>query len=167
MYDELVAHYTKSTKASLDLMQLMQYLTSLWIGDGTWRGTSVSFILNFQDKVREFEKMVADKNNHFSDGWKMILLQNAIHPLAELRQVKLTADQNKVSSGTDLTFDAYFQLVYNAAINYDAQFQYKKGPHRAVFAHDLIEYNDQGTTMYEDGYDIDTTPDVVLAHIAS
>ena len=57
VYDELVAHYTKSTKASLDLTQLMQYLTSLRIGDGTWRGTSASFILNFQDKVREFEKM--------------------------------------------------------------------------------------------------------------
>ena len=99
----------------------MQYLTSLKIGDGTWRGTSASFVLNFQDKVREFEKM-ANKNDHFSDGWKVILLQNAVHPLAELRQVKITADQNKVNSGTDLTFEAYFQLVYNAAINYDAQF---------------------------------------------
>ena len=94
-------------------------------------------------------------------------LQNAIHPLAELCQVKITADQNKVNSGTDLTFETYFQLVYNAAINYDAQFQYKKGSSQAVFAHDLSAYNDQGNIMYEDGYDIDTAPGVVLAHIAS
>ena len=144
----------------------MQYLTSLWIGDGTWRGTSASFILKFQDKVREFEK-IADKHDHFSDGWKVILLQNAVHSLAKLCQVKITADQNKVNSGTDLTFETYSQLVYNAAINYDAQFQYKKGSSRAVFVHDLSAYNDQGNIMYEDGYDIDTALGVVLAHIAS
>ena len=83
VYNELVAHYTKSTKASLDLTQLMQYLTSLRIGDGTWRGMAASFVLNFQDKIREFEK-IADTSDHFSDGWKIILLQNAVHPLAEL-----------------------------------------------------------------------------------
>ena len=36
-----------------------------------------------------------------------------------------------------------------------------------MFAHDLGAYGDQDTVMYEDGYDIDTAPDVVLAHIAS
>jgi hypothetical protein len=63
---------------------------------------------------------MAGKSDHFSNGWKIILLQNAIHPLTK-QQVKLTADQHRVSSGMDLTFEAYFQLiVYNVAIKYDA-----------------------------------------------
>ena len=54
------------------------------------------FVLNWQDKVREFEKL-SEAKNHFSNEWKLIMLQNAVHLLAELGQVKLMADQIKVA----------------------------------------------------------------------
>jgi hypothetical protein len=159
MYNELVAHYTKSTEASLNLTQLSMQRK---------QGTSASFILNFQDKVCKYEKM-ADKNDPFSDGWKMILLQNDVHPIAELCQVKLTLLTRTRSALVPISLLMHISnlCTVRTVINYDAQFQFKKGPHQAMFAHDLVEYDDQGTIMYKDGYDIDTTLDVVLAHIAS
>jgi hypothetical protein len=41
--------------------------------------------------------------------------------LAELHQVKLTADQNKVT-GVALTYDNYFKLLYSATVNYNKSF---------------------------------------------
>ena len=70
MYAALLDYYTKSVKASLDQSQLMVYITTIKIGDGSWCGSAESFVLNWQDKVREFEKL-SDTNNHFSDEWKL------------------------------------------------------------------------------------------------
>ena len=86
MYSALIDHYTKSVKASLDQSQLMVYITTIRIGDGSWRGSAASFVLNGQDKVREFEKL-SEAKNHFSDEWKLIMLQNAVHPLPMIDQV--------------------------------------------------------------------------------
>ena len=52
------------------------------------------------------------------------MLQNAVHLLAELHQVKLTVDQNKVA-GVTLTYENYFKLLYSAAVNYDESFTCK------------------------------------------
>ena len=102
----------------------MAYITTIKIGDGSWRGSAASFILNWQDKVCKFEKL-SDAKNHFLDEWKLIMLQNAVHPLSELHQVKLTANQNKVA-GVTLTYDNYFKLLYSVAVNYDESFSHKK-----------------------------------------
>jgi hypothetical protein len=80
VYAALLDHYTKSVKALLDQSQLMVYITTIKIGDGSWRGSAASFVLNWQDNVHEFEKL-SDAKNHFSDEWKLIMLQNAVHPL--------------------------------------------------------------------------------------
>jgi hypothetical protein len=121
VYAALLDHYTKSVKALLNQSQLMVYITTIKIGNGSWCGSAASFVLNWQDKVHEFEKL-SDAKNHFSDEWKkLIMLQNAVHPLAELHQVKLTADQNKVT-GVALTYDNYFKLLYSATVNYNKSF---------------------------------------------
>jgi hypothetical protein len=159
VYAALLDHYTKSVKASLDQSQLMVYITTIKIGDGSWRGSAASFVLNWQDKVREFEKL-SDAKNHFSDEWKLIMLQNAVHPLAELRQVKLTADQNKVA-GVALTYDNYFKLLYSAAVNYDESFS-TRNARRSVLVHDVMAQD-----TIDPDYDIDTGIDTVFAHVAA
>lgn len=83
IYSKLVKHCTKSIKASLDLTMIMEYIMTSRLGKGSWVGSTTSFILNWQDKIHEFEK-ITDKLTQFSDEWKLILLQNAMHPLQEL-----------------------------------------------------------------------------------
>jgi hypothetical protein len=50
------------------------------------------------------------------------MLQNAVHPLEELRAIKTQADQHKTQSGVDLTYEQYIHLLVSAAMNYDSQF---------------------------------------------
>jgi hypothetical protein len=52
------------------------------------------------------------------------MLQNAVCPLKELCQVKITAGHNEILTGTDLTYEEYLKLVSLAAITYNAQFKH-------------------------------------------
>ena len=90
------------------------------------------------------------------------MLQNAVHPLAELRQLKLTANQNRVA-GVMLTYENYFKLLYSATINYDESFTHKKSVQWSALVHDVMP-------AIEDidlDYDIDTGVDTVLANAAA
>ena len=100
------------------------------------------------------------------------MLQNAVHPLKELRQVKITADQNKVLTGTDLTYEEYFKLVSLAAITYDAQFKRKthfsKAPsQQSAFMHDLVGVDDDAIEPVSSIYDIDTDIATIWNNMAS
>jgi hypothetical protein len=88
------------------------------------------------------------------------MLQNAVHPLAKLRQVKLNTDQNKVA-GVALTYDNYFKLLYSAAVNYDKSFSTRTA-RRSVLVHDVM-----ATDTIDPDYDIDTGIDTVFANVAA
>jgi hypothetical protein len=44
---ELQEHHLKSTKASLSSINILGYITSAKIGDGSWHGEAENFILNW------------------------------------------------------------------------------------------------------------------------
>jgi hypothetical protein len=46
-YAELSDYHLKSTKASLSSNKILCYVTTAKISDGSWHGTSESFILNW------------------------------------------------------------------------------------------------------------------------
>jgi hypothetical protein len=74
----------KPTKASLSSTNILEYITSAKIGDGSWNGTAENFILNWKEQVRLYEQLVPTTDN-FSDGQKRTMLQTSVHPLQELR----------------------------------------------------------------------------------
>jgi hypothetical protein len=86
-YAELKAHHLTSTKASLNSVKILGHITSAKIGDGSWHGTAENFILNWQEQIRLYERLTPS-SGHFSDEQKLTMLQTAVHPLQELRQVK-------------------------------------------------------------------------------
>jgi len=81
------------------------------------------------------------------------MLQNAVHPLQELRQVKNQADQLQAFPGKVMQYESYSNLLLSAASSYDAQFAPKgradhttaKAPRGNVYAHDLADYGDDET----------------------
>ena len=85
-----------------------------------WNGTSHSFILHWQEQVRLYESLV-DTASHFSSEQKMHMLQNAVHPEEELRQVKNQADQLQAFHGKSIGYDPYCKLLLSAASNLDAR----------------------------------------------
>ena len=90
------------------------------------------------------------------------MLQNAVHPIQELRQVKTSAAQLQTQTGKAITYANYIGLLYSAAAQYDSQFSSASGAKlaakRQVFWHDV----DQGDDV--DDYDLDTPIAVIQAN---
>jgi hypothetical protein len=95
-------------------VKILGYIISAKIGDGSWHGTAKNFILNWQEQIRLYERLTP-ATGHFSDEQKLTMLQTAVRPLQELRQVKATAALLKVHTQQDLTYDAYFTLLLATA----------------------------------------------------
>jgi hypothetical protein len=86
------------------------YITSAKIGDGSWHGTDENFILNWQEQIRLYE-WLTPTSGHISDEQKLTMLQTAVHPLQELRQVKANAALLKVHTKQGLDYEAYPSLL--------------------------------------------------------
>jgi hypothetical protein len=96
IYRRISEYAIKSTaKASLEASTILSYITSCKLGEGSaWRGPTASFVLHWQNQVRLYETQV-ESEEYFSNGQKRHMLQNAVHPVQELRAVKTQADQHK------------------------------------------------------------------------
>jgi hypothetical protein len=125
VHKDLVEHYTKPTKAPIDKSNLLQYITTTCIGDGTYKGSTHGLILHCQDCLQKYESLV-DTTDHLSDPSKTVMLQNAVHPLEELCTVKPSAYHNCAITGKLITYEEYSKLLCSAAISYNAQFSKHK-----------------------------------------
>jgi len=98
------------------------------------------------------------------------MLQNAVHPVMDLQNVKNQADQIKTQSGTKVNYEQYCNLLLSAASAYDASFAAKEAPslwpkNRAVYLHDVVEadFYDAQEDMLT--YDIDVSIDMLQAQV--
>ena len=169
VYAKVIDFYLASTTAAMTSSDLLSYITSARLGNGTWRGNTQSFILHWIDQVRLYEKQVPQRD-HFSHGLKRTMLQNAMHDVAELRAVKNQADQMHTHNQRMLTFEEYVQLLTSAAAAYDAQFDNKSGHsarlnRRAVYSHDIIQQSDDADDDRDTFYDIDVGLNVLQANV--
>ena len=111
IYTEFLTVMTSSTKALMNLgTLLMLYLTNARISNGTWKGTSKTFILNWMNKLRIFHELTpfADR---LSEQTQRILLQNTVLGLDALRQVQINSDLQNTTGA--LTFAQYRSLLIN------------------------------------------------------
>ena len=159
VYKALLDHHLTSTKAMMDSSTILSYITSVRLGDGKWKGKTEGFITHWMNQVRLYERQVPS-TDHFSDGQKRIMLENAVTPIAELRGVKNTADLEKTKTGRSLTFAEYSALLMAASTAYDQQLgESSKKPPRMAYTHQLLDLLDDGDPWYlhdDDPYDIDS-----------
>ena len=161
VYRKLQEHHLRSTQATIDSSSILSYITSARLGNGEWRGSTTTFILHWQDQVRLYERQV-ELSDHFSDGQKRIMLENAVYPIAELRQVKINADLEKTRTKRDLTYSEYVSLLLSAAAAYDNQFKTKR-ERRQVLNHEWEDAYDDASPN-NDPYDIDAPVSIIQAN---
>jgi hypothetical protein len=101
------------------------------------------------------------------------MLENAVHPIAELRAVKNQADQLKTTSGAALTYEEYSRLVLSAAASYDTKLlpRARQGTsppaRRSVYMQDLMDHLDSVHDTVDDVYGVDTDIDVIQANVSN
>ena len=86
----------------------------------------------------------------------MHMLQNAIHPDKELRQVKNQADQLQAFHGKGISYNSYYNLLLSTALNLDAKHAPKgrlSTAKRNVYVHDLGDFKDE---EFHDAYNLDS-----------
>jgi hypothetical protein len=155
---------TQSTEAMMDSGELLTYLTTAKISDGSWRGTTKIFVLNWIDKLYLYHELtpVADC---LSENTQRTLLQNAVIGLNPMRQVQINSDLQQATHGTALMFAQYRTLLINLATVYDKQSDKpnsKGKPHCLVFKSETL-FGDHDKTLEFD-YGVDTMADELQAY---
>ena len=89
VYKKLHAFYTNSIGARVSTSDILSYTTSDKLD--YWKGTTESFILNWQEQARLHESLVYE-DSYFSENQNKTLLENAVESVKPLHSVKDQAD---------------------------------------------------------------------------
>ena len=135
----------------------------------SWKGTTESFILNWQDQVLLHGSLV-DDDSYFSKNQKKILLKNDVAPVKPLRSVKDQADQMANHTGKLLCYDQHAGLLLSTATNYDLKFVSSSSRSTRNVYNTELGYSDfvldSPSDVTEDvDYDIDFSPTTLLENM--
>ena len=141
-------YHTKSNVAQHDIITLTTDITNLTLND-SWKGTVKQFLSHFKEKLRLLDSLVP-VSDQLPETTRITFLQRAVQQNHDLRQIHVMDSvwRFKTESTDTLTFETYYNLLWDAAHQYDLHHT-KKGPQRKAFISQHEEVND------EDGYIIE------------
>ena len=134
-------YHTKSNVAQHDIITLTTETTNLTLND-SWNGTVRQFLSHFKEKLRLLDSLVP-VSDQLPETTRLTFLQRAVEQNHDLRQIHVMDSvwRFKTDSTEALTFDTYYNLLWDAAHQYDLH-QTKKGPQRKAFSSQQEEIND-------------------------
>ena len=141
-------YHTKSNVAQHDIITLTTDITNLTLND-SWKGTVTQSLSHFKEKLRLLDSLVL-VSDQLPETTRITFLQRAVQQNHDLRQIHVMDSvwRFKTESTDTLTFETYYNLLWDAAHQYDLHHT-KKGPQRKAFLSQHEEVND------EDGYIIE------------
>ena len=117
VWRDYINHMRTSTKADIELEDLLTSITSLRISPN-FKGNTEGFLLDWLDKIRRYEELTP-KSTWFPDPMKKAMLQNAVAHLELFKRVKLS-DQLEIAKGRGpLPYQDYVTLLQSVAATYD------------------------------------------------
>ncbi len=166
IYAEFLATMTQSTDATMKSAATLHYLSGAKICDGSWKGTSKSFILNWIDQLRVYHDLIPVAQRMPEDQ-QLRMLQSAVHGVEVLRNIQLQADLHVKLSGSSVSFDSYRSLLLDCAASYDSRSTTTKGSpsgreQRSVFQLETLfdpyasSYDDNAVPANSANFDVDT-----------
>ena len=134
-------YHTQSNVAQHDIITLTTEITNLTLND-SWKGTVRQFLSHFKEKLRLLDSLVP-VSDQLPETTRLIFLQRAVPQNHDLRQIHVMDSvwRFKTDSTEALTFDTYYNLLWDAAHQYDLH-QTKKGPQRKAFSSQQEDIND-------------------------
>ena len=138
---KLHRYHTKSNVAQHDIIALTTEITNLTLND-SWKGTVRQFLSHFKEKLRLLDSLVP-VYDQLPETTRLTFLQRAVQQNDDLRQIHVMDSvwRFKTDSTEALTFDTYYNLLWDAAHQYDLH-QTKKGPQRKAFSSQQEDIND-------------------------
>lgn len=165
IYKKMLHHASRSTQATIDVDEILTYISTNKLHTSNWRGKAHDYILNWCDKMRQYEDKI-ELQDHFSDRLKMTMLQNAVSGIPSLQAVKTQDAHGRAHGKRGLTYDKYLVLLLSAASVYDEKSGLSRPRNcQLVNSHDTypyehLEYDDDKM----DVFDIDTDLPSIEVH---
>ena len=141
--------HTKSNVAQHDIVTLTTDITNLTLND-SWKGTVRQFLSHFKEKLRLLDSLVP-VSDQLPETTRITFLQRAVQQNHDLRQIHVMDSvwRFKTESTDTLTFETYYNLLWDAAHQYDLHHT-KKGPQRKAFISQQEEFNDDNEYAIEE-----------------
>ena len=138
---QLHHHHTKSNVAQHDIITLTTDITNLTLND-SWKGTVRQFLSHFKEKLRLLDSL-GPGSDQLPETTRITFLQRAVPQSHDLRQIHVMDSvwRFKTDSTDALSFDTYYNLLWDAAHQHDLH-QVKKGPQRKAFFSQQEEISD-------------------------
>ena len=135
-------YHTKSTVAQHDIITLTTDITNLTLND-SWKGTVRQFLSHFKEKLRLLDSLVP-VSDQLPEITRITFLQRAVQQNNDLRQIHVMDSvwRFKTESTDTLTFETYYNLLWDATHQYDLHHT-KKGPQRKAFLSQQEDVNDE------------------------
>ena len=134
-------------------------ITNLTLND-SWKGTVRQFLSHFKEKLRLLDSLVP-VSDQLPETTRITFLQRAVQQNHDLRQIHVmdSVRRFKTDSTEALTFDTYYNLLWDAAHQYDIH-QIKKGPQRKAFFSQQEEISDDDKyANAEEQFSTDSEPE--------
>jgi hypothetical protein len=124
MWEEMVSKAEQSTEAKHYSKKIFDYLNTVTINDGQWRGTNKDFVTHYCEQLHLFKEY--SNQLSLTDSVKIYLLQKAVSGALHLEVVKTQSDtlSRFIDGVSETDFAGYCKLLISVAENYDA----KNGP---------------------------------------
>ena len=142
-------YHTKSNVEQHDIITLTTDITNLTLND-SWNGTVRQFLSHFKEKLRLLDSLVP-VSDQLPETTRITFLQRAVQQNHDLRQIHVMDSvwRFKTESTDTLTFETYYNLLWDASHQYDLH-QTKKGPQRKTFLSQQEEINDADEYVLEE-----------------
>ena len=116
---QLHHYHTKSNVAQHDIITLTTDITNLTLND-SWKGTVRQFLSHFKEKLRLLDSLVP-VSDQLPETTRITFLQRAVQQNHDLRQIHVIDSvwRFKTDSTDAVTFDTYYNLLWDAAHQYD------------------------------------------------
>ena len=133
-------YHTKSNVAQHDVITLTTEITNLTLND-SWKGAFRQFLSLFKEKLSLLDSLVP-VSDQLPENTRITFLQRAVPQNHDLRQIHVMDSVWRFKTdSTEFTFDTYYNLLWDAAHQYDLHHT-KKGPQRKAFSSKKEEIND-------------------------
>jgi hypothetical protein len=170
VFRKIVKHYTESASAKISSSTTLGYLTTAKYGS-SWTGTAEGFILHWKNHLRIYNDTVPT-GEQLPQQLCLSLLENAVHDVPELRQVKITATLDLAKGGSPISYDSYLSLLLASASLYDNGNNLsnsRSGKNkRNIYTTELAYHPTDFESEPDVDYDIDVSPTAIYeanAHV--
>ena len=89
--------------------------------DDYYKGTTEQFVLHFNEQFRQLEE-ISEESEHFPPQIKLLLLQNAVRPINDVRIVETLDEFQSITTGygrsASLKYQTFYDLLINACVRY-------------------------------------------------